>query len=205
MVSLSDHEDIGNQWILDSGATRTMCFNCSWFCNFVQLPIPVNIVLADKHYIQGTGAGNIAVLTKAHSKWHCTILQNVLYVPELHGNLLSVKQLIDHSNSIHFTKTGCQLLDQQGMVFCETGHSGSLYPLPIRVLMPESAWVAMTQLNCFPTEGEVIDTTLLTHNSTSKADAQTWHRHLGHLNENAVLCMVKRGMVQGMEIIAGDS
>ena len=71
--------------------------------------------------------------------------------------------------------------------------------------MPESAWVAMTQLNCFPTEGEVIDTALLTHNSTSKADAQMWHCHLGHLNENAVLCMVKWVMVQGMEIIAGDS
>jgi hypothetical protein len=203
MVSLSDHEDIGNQWILDSGATCTMCSNRDWFCNFTRLPAPVTVVLANKHQILGTGSGN--VLTKAQGKWHRAVLQNILYVPDLHGNLLSVKQLVNRGNSIQFTKDGCKLLDPRGTVFCEVTHSGSLYPLPIRVLMPESARVAITQLDRFPTEGEVFHAALLTYDNTSKADAQTWHRRLGHLNDDAITRMVKRGMVHGMEITAGST
>ena len=205
MVSLLDHEDIGNQWILDSGATRTMCSNRDWFHNFTRLPTPVTVVLANKHQILGTGSSNIAVLTKARGKWHHAVLQNVLYVPELHGNLLSIRQLVNRGNSIQFTKDGCKLLDQQGIVFCEVTHSGSLYPLPIRVMMPDSARVAITQLDRFPAEGEVIHAALLTYNSISKADTQTWHRRLGHLNDDAVLRMVTQGMVQGMEITAGST
>jgi transposase InsO family protein len=205
MVSLSTHEDIGDQWILDSGATRTMCSNREWFSTFTQLPTPTTVVLANKHEILGTGSGNIAVLTKARGQWHRAVLQNVLYVPELHGYLLSVRQLVDRGNSIQFTKDGCQLLDQKGNIFCEVNHKGSLYPLPIRVTMPNSARVAVTQLDRFPSEGEVIHTALLTYSNVSKADAQTWHRRLGHLNDRAVLCMARQGMVSGMEITAGGT
>ena len=205
MVSISNCEDIGNQWILDSGATRTMCSNRDWFCNFMRLPTPTTVVLANRHEILGTGSGNIAVLTKAQGKWHRAILQNVLYVPELHGNLLSVRQLVDCGNSIQFTKDGCQLLDKKGAVFCEVTHQGSLYPLPIRVVKPNSARVAISYLDHFPSEGEVIHTALLTHDSISKADAQTWHRRLGHLHNSAVLRMASQGLVHGMEIIAGST
>ena len=205
MISISDSEDIGNQLILDSGATCTMCSNRDRFCNFTWLPTPVTVVLANKHQILGTGSGNISVLTKARGKWHRAVLQNLLYVPDLHGNLLSVKQLVDQGNSIRFTENGCQLLDQQGTVFCEVKHTGSLYPLPIRVMMPNSARVAIAQLDHFPSEGEVVHAALLTYSSTSKADAQAWHRHLGHLHDNAVLRMAKQGLVSGIEIVAGST
>jgi hypothetical protein len=156
MVSSLDHEDIGNQWILDSGATCTMCSNHNWFCHFMPLPTLVNVILADKHHIQGTGIGSIAVLAKANGKWHHAVLQNVLHVPKLHGNFLSVRQLINRGNSIWFTKKWCQLLDQHGTVFFENNLRGPLYPLSIRVLMPESAHIAMTQTDHFPSEGEAI-------------------------------------------------
>ena len=171
----------------------------------MRLPTPTTIILANKHKILGTGSGNIAVLTKAQGRWHCAVLQNVLYAPELHGNLLSIRQLVDRGNSIQFTKDGCQLLDKKGAVFCEVKHQGSLYPLPIRVVMPDSAWVAISYLDHFPLEGEVIHAALLMHNSISKADAQTWHRCLGHLYDSAVLHMASRGLVHGMEIITGST
>ena len=208
MVSVTDHSTIGNQWILDSGASRNMCSNRDWFFQFTPLSSPVNVVLADDHAIQGTGVGHITVQARAGGKWHRAILQDVLYVPELRGNLLSVQQLVDRGISIQFTKKGCKLLNPQGAVFCETFKRGNLYPMPIRVLMPESARMAMVQLEEFPSEGDAAphtDIALVVSDVTSRADAHTWHRRLGHLHDSAVLRMVKKGMVQGMEITGGGA
>ena len=102
----------------------------------------------------------------------------------------------------------CKLLNPQGAVFCETYKLGNLYPMPIHVLMPESARVAMVQLEEFPSEGDAAlhtDKVLVVSNVTSRADAHTWHRCLGHLHDSAVLHMVKKGMVQGMEITGGGA
>jgi len=85
--------DLQNQWIIDSGASRTMCSNCKWFSQFTHLSTPVNITLGDNSSIQGTGIGRITVSMKAAGQWHHAVLQDVLYIPELHGNLLSVPQL----------------------------------------------------------------------------------------------------------------
>ena len=49
MVSVADHSTIGNQWILDSSASRNMCSNRDWFFQFTPLSSPVNVVLADDH------------------------------------------------------------------------------------------------------------------------------------------------------------
>jgi hypothetical protein len=209
MVSTLDHHTIGNQWILDSGTSQTMCSNCNWFFQFRPLLSPVNVILADDHTIQGIGLGRIAVQAKAGGKWHRTILQDILYVPKLRGNLLSVQQLVDRGVSVWFTKKGCQLLDPKGTTFCKTNKHGNLYPMPIRILTPESACVAMVQLDEFPAKGNLVPrmnmALIAQDNNNSKADAQTWHCCLGHLNDEAVQHMVRKGMVQGMEITGGGA
>ena len=44
---------------------------------------------------------------KANDDWHKATLGNVLYVPDLHGNLLSVSHLIHRGAEVRFTKGGC--------------------------------------------------------------------------------------------------
>jgi GAG-pre-integrase domain len=70
--------------------------------------------------------------------------------------------------------------------------------------------MAVAQLDVFPTDGNDLPpfanaTALVAHGSSSKADALTWHRHLGHLNVDAILKMVRKGMVQGMELVGASS
>jgi hypothetical protein len=81
--------------------------------------------------------------------------------------------------------------------------------MTIRILMPESAHVAMVQLDEFPAKGNLVPrmnmALIAQDNNNSKADTQTWHCHLGHLNDEAVQHMVRKGMVQGMEITGGGT
>ena len=201
--------NLQRQWIVDSGTSHTMCSNCTWFSHFSSLTSPVNIVLGDNSTIQGTGVRRITVQMKANGKWSHAILQDVLFIPKLHGNLLSVSQLACHGADVCFAKGGCQIYDQQGVLTCEGTLCRNLYLMPIRVTLPESAHMAVTQIESFPTEGEVITLTtkaaLMVHSLTSKADLATWHHHLGHLHVDAILAMAKKGMVKGMEIVRGSS
>jgi hypothetical protein len=111
--------DLQHQWIVDSGASRTMCSNHDWFLHFSHLPVPMNIALRDNSSIQGTGVGQIGVSMKAAGTWHHAMLQDVLYVPELHRNLLSVSQLARCSADVRFAKGGCQIYNQRGTLTCE--------------------------------------------------------------------------------------
>jgi transposase InsO family protein len=202
--------DLQHQWIVDSGASRTMCSNCDWFSHFSHLPVPVNIALGDNSSIQGTGVGRIGVSMKAAGTWHHAVLQDILYVPELHRNLLSVSQLAHCSADVRFAKGGCQIYDQCSTLTCEGSLRGNLYIMPIRVVAPEeTARVAVVQLDSFPVDGDVATpnakVALATRNSTSKADVHTWHRRFGHLHINAVLAMVRKGMVKGMDIVGSHS
>src|SRR5882757_4240315 len=81
--------DVSNKWIMDSGTSCTMCSRREWFTYFNSLPSPISVVLGDNHSIPATGVGRVIVCMCAKGKWKHQMLQNVLYVPDLHGNLLS--------------------------------------------------------------------------------------------------------------------
>jgi hypothetical protein len=72
--------------------------------------------------------------------------------------------------------------------------------MSIHVMSPESARVAIAYLDSFPSEGEDIppwDSALTAHGAASRANADLWHHRLGHLNDEAVLKMVKKGDGKG--------
>jgi len=61
-------------------------------------------------------------------------------------------------------------------------------------------------VDMFPTEGgDPSRTMLITEHSRLKVSIDTWHWRLGHLNANAILCMVYKGMVKGMKIMGGNT
>jgi hypothetical protein len=200
-------KNLDNCWILDSGASRTMTHNRSWFSHFTLLRSPIAIALGDNSTINGTGVGRVSVYIKVNNSWQRAVLQDVLYVPELYGNLLSVTHLTGHGYDVNFTGKICQIYSSDGTLICEGSRQADLFVLPTRITPAYSARVAITQLDSFPSEGNTATNpaTALTARSTSRADVHLWHCRLGHLNHNDVLSMVKRGMVHGMEITGGSS
>jgi hypothetical protein len=157
-------------------------------------------MLGDNSTIQGLGTRHITVEMHAGRKWHNAVLQNVLHIPEIYSNLLSVSQLLRHGADVCFTKGKCQILDTHGQVACEGTLRGSLFIMNIRV-PSESARVAIVK--AFPKDNDELPpahSALISDSDTSKAVAHTWHRRLGHLHDDTILWMVRKGMVRGMEI-----
>jgi hypothetical protein len=163
-----------------------MSSNRSWFTQFTPLASPIEIVLGDNSSIWGTRVGRISVRMQANGKWHQATLGSVLYIPDLHGNLLSVSHLMHRGAKVRFTKEGCQIYDQQKVLICEGMLWENLFFMSIHVTSPKSAHIAIAYLDTSPSEGEDIpskDLALTAHGAASRANADLWHCHLGHLND----------------------
>jgi len=186
--------DISDKWIMDSGASRTMCSRREWFTHFNPLPSPISVVLGDSHAILAIGIGRIVVRMRAKGEWRHRLLQNVLYVPDLHGNLLSV----DCAAEVTFKPPHCHIYDRSGDLICEGRKRGTTYIMDIEVPHPETARIA--DVDVFPNEGDEMPAQVLAAwTNVSKASLEVWHRRLGHLSHSTVQQMLSKGMVTGME------
>ena len=201
--ALRVHPTEANQhWIIDSGASRTMSCNRDWFYSFSTLACLIRVTLGDNSCINATGIGRIPVCMRANGQWNNAVLQDVLFVPELNRNLLSVAHLTERGADIRFTGTECQLYTQLGHLTCSGQLRGKLYIMDMQTVVPETARIA--RVKSFPEEGNDLppaaETALVARSSSSKANVEIWHRRLGHLSTDTVVRMVKNGMVKGMEI-----
>jgi gag-polypeptide of LTR copia-type/GAG-pre-integrase domain len=202
MTKLSESNSTQSKQIIDSGASCTMCLNWSWFMHFTELTKATTVYLGNNSTILGTGVSSIHTHMKANGEWSDTILHNVLHIPNLHSNPLSVNHLTSHSTNVLFNGGNCFIHDGEDIV-CKGQRANNLYIMDMTTSAPISAHI--TTIEVFPDKDDDVpppDVTMLaTCPSMSKADINTWHRRLSHLNINAVLCMSRKGMVKGMEII----
>jgi hypothetical protein len=184
-----------------------MCCHREWFYSFTTLASPIRVTLGDDSTIHATGVGRIPVRMRANGRWSNAVLSDVLFVPDLNGNLLSVAHLTQRGVNIRFTGKECQLYAQTGQLTCSGQLQGKLFIMDMRTVVPETACI--TRIDTFPVEGDDLpvatETALVTRSSSSKADVDTWHCRLAHLNTDAIMRMVKKGMVKGMEISGSTS
>ena len=196
--------DLSNEWVIDSGATRSMSSKRSWFHTYRELAAPRRVWLGDNSSIEAVGVGQILTEMCAAGHWSHVMLQDVLYVPKLHGHLMSVPQLAQRQAHVHFINDNCAIRDKDGVLTCEGRREGNLYILRCRTIIPERAYISRTTAlpNESPsdTDSESAYAATTTRLKISRADAQTWHRRLGHISVESVLKMMKKGMVKGMEI-----
>jgi hypothetical protein len=115
------------------------------------------------------------------------------------SNLLSISHFTQCGAEMRFVNKGCLILDQRKDTVCEGDLRSNLYIMQMLTIVPDSARLVV--LDSFPTEGDALpETALLLEVSSSQATIDTWHRRLGHLNTDAILRMMRKGMVKGMEI-----
>lgn len=92
-------------WILDSGATDHMSFDKSLFSTLHSLNNCITVHLPDSTFVKVSYAGQIA-LSKSLK------LDQVLYIPKFHYNLLSISKLVRTSSmSLIFCSTCCIIQD----------------------------------------------------------------------------------------------
>ena len=189
----SDHESAGlvvqhalaigtncqNQWILDSGATCHMC-NCEpHFLHLRDLSSPLTITLGDGSTLQAAGRGNVILRMRLpHGKVEDCTLYDVLYVPGLAYNLLSVPAAARRSKVTTFSGSSCKIKSSRGRLVACGHREGSLY-----------------YLDCDGIKEQVHST-----HYSEKANGTIWHRRLGHLGFCSLQSLQKHCMVDGLDL-----
>ena len=173
LSALGSNQD---EWIIDSGATCHICSNRNLFTDIHSLERPQDITLGDGHTLPAAEVGNVAVtLVYDDGGTRGCQLHDVLYVPKLSYNLLSVTKATEAGKKVKFYSNSCQILDRDNKVVAVGTRRGKLY-----------------YLNC---QKESHDQVHVSDAPLSESKEFVWHRRLGHLNEGSLNTMASKHLV----------
>jgi hypothetical protein len=117
----------GAPWVMDTGATAHMNSN-DGILTFRSIPSSPSVVVGDGNSLSVTGQGNSFLSTPSSN----FALNNVLIVPSIIRNLLSVRQFTrDNNCSVEFDALGFSIKDPRtSRVMLRCNSSGDLYTFP---------------------------------------------------------------------------
>lgn len=150
-----------NEWIVDSGASQHMCNDIKKFAIYDKIqPKPVEV--GNGQIIQAIGKGTVRLDVLVNDQRQELTLRNVLHVPEISKNLLSVSQATANGMDAVFGDNDCRLIERSsGETAVQAKRRGKMY-----ALMEETAVQAMIA------------------SETSQVDL--WHQRLGHLSVHGI-------------------
>ena len=172
VCSSVDTQVVDDSWILDSGASRHMTSNRDWYSSWTPLQEPINVVVGNNARCPAKGTGTISLKATTGETKH---LSQVLYVPDLKKNLLSISALTDKGLDVRFKKSGAEITDSAGKVVGIGVRRNNLYEL--------SAFTISTD-----------------HNTST--NTKQWHERFGHLNVAVLKEMKKSNMVVGLPTLS---
>ncbi|MCO5603555.1 hypothetical protein L7F22_057706 [Adiantum nelumboides] len=106
-------EEVEDGWYVDSGASNHMTHHHDWFTSVQPFEGKGSILTGDDshHAIQGKGT-----ITIQMSQGEEKNLSNVLLVPGITKNLISVGQIVEKCYEVKFNKNGCYVKNNKGKV-----------------------------------------------------------------------------------------
>lgn len=103
-------------------------------------------------------------------------LSNVLYVPRLSYNLLSVSMVTQSGKVVKFSENECRVMDENGKLIANAKKADSLY-----------------YIQCQEHQEVNSATTGSVHKET------TWHRRFGHLGVQNLKMLAKEQLLEGFD------
>ncbi|CAL9010602.1 unnamed protein product, partial [Prunus brigantina] len=163
---------VNHSWYIDSGCSNHMTGDEGLLVN-IQRNLNSKVKMGTGEVVPVAGKGTLVIKTKLGKKH----IHEVMLVPGLEENLLSVGQMMEHGYHLVFGGNVVSVYDNQ-----------SLENLIVKV--------QMTNNRCFPLTmmpaSELVLKASVTH------CLQTWHKRLGHLNERSIKLLENQGMVHGL-------
>lgn len=140
------------------------------------------MMLGDGHALSATGAGDVSLeLVLGGGKTRHCRLHDILYVPKLVYNLLSVSKVTEAGMKVKFHSTDCLIQNQEDKLIALGVKRGNLY-----------------YLNCRRPSDQI-------HVSDARLDAESkefiWHRRFGHLNERSLHTLASQKLVDNLQYI----
>lgn len=108
-----DHQEkaqfltMSKPWIIDSGCSTHMTYDRSLFKEFDKFTSG-KVIIGNGSHIAIKGRGTIVVKSNLGLK----LILNVLYLPEIDQNFLSVAQLLEEDYKVLFEQKSCVIKDQ---------------------------------------------------------------------------------------------
>ena len=174
MANGEAHERCGRKltFKLDSGASDHIVNTKDCFDQIRKLPFPEIIHVAkNSESIIAHENGEISGISNTDVP---IMLMNVLYIPELRDNLLSVRKLTKAGLDVQFSKS-MAVIKQEGKTIATASLKGNLYEF-------------IMDINKDHSHG----------NAYVASEIELWHKRLGHIGENALNELVKRNLVNGV-------
>ena len=156
-----------------------MC-NCEpHFLHLRDLSSPLTITLGDGSTLQAAGRDNVILRMRLpHGKAEDCTLYDVLYVPGLAYNLLSVPVAARRSKVTTFSGSSCEIKSSKGRLVACGHREGSLYYLDYDGIKEQ------VHSTCY----------------SEKANGTIWHRRLGYLGFCSLQSLQKHCMVDGLDL-----
>jgi transposase InsO family protein len=171
-------KEISDLWYVDSGATAHMTSNKSLFKNFTATD-NLEITVANNQKIFSSGIGDIPV-SKSNSE--IKSISDVLYVPEVNANILSVSKCISKGFKVLFNKDGAHIMSNEtkvtGNVILKAPLHNGLYKFSVND--SEKAY-----------------------NAYNINKQRLWHKRLGHLCRYG-MNLLSNGMADGLDFKPGE-
>ena len=180
--------EINFSWIADSGATEHMSDKRQWFTNFHPVQDKCwSVSIADDHLLYVRGVGDITVHATINGVIRPFKLQNVLYVPHLRRNLISISRLTEKHVAIIHVRNECKMIthDGAGRLLMTGSQADGLWKLDLISVTPSSE----AHLASVASPGQSSRSTLSLHR---------WHTRLGHVSFRTIRDMSSRETVLGL-------
>lgn len=146
-----------NGWFVDSGASMHMTMHSDWLYDRISPPISTIKVADDKKLlVEACGKINLNVVN-SNGEMNTIQVQNVLYVPGLATNLLSVSQIIKNGCQVQFDQKGCKIINKNNEQVAAAKLINNMYRLNTQSV---PAYISASKDN----------------------DWYLWHQRMAHLN-----------------------
>jgi len=166
-----------DSWLLDSGATNHVCNKRELFCKFVSTS-PESISTANS-WVKATGVGDVYFDMYLNGKTKRVKFMDVLFVPEIKRNLLSVSKITDKGKTVILHDSEATIRTINNEIIARAFKENGLYVIQgdcsENKIKPE-----VFQINQKPME--------------------VWHKRFCHVNENFLRTMVKNDLVKGLDL-----
>lgn len=158
-----------SEWYVDSGASAHMTSNENWIENANFTPNLTEITVADSTKVPVKCSGDVRITTDRN---YDITVKNVLCIPKLSTNLLSVSELIKNGNKVVFESNNCYIRNRKNELVATAHLTNGVYKLNIKTTDCMLAAPAL-------------------------ASAELWHKRLAHINSSD-LNKMRNGIVEGV-------
>lgn len=168
-----------NAWLIDSGASSHFTPNRKDFSVYEELKTPQMVKLASNLSCEIVGIGTVNIVSRMRNGEFPISFKQVYHVPDFHCRLLSIARIEMAGFKVVIQGGACRVFRGNDILIEARRNNGNMYVFQ---------------------NFEFVQSALL----SSVEVEVNWHKRLGHINNDLISRMCKRGSVRGLDEIPSD-